>query len=95
MSADLYLTLLHWDSHRSPAAGEARHDGVSVRLKGAPAIGIEQLAFVEFNPSLRVFRARESAWGERDMTAHEIANATAFLERISSAARAAEGASHG
>lgn len=84
MSGAYYLTRLLWDGH----TGQAKHDGVSVELRHAPAVGIEHLRYIEYCPGVRIFECRVGAEARRDLTAEERAACLAYLARMADAARA-------
>jgi len=76
MSEDLYITRLFFDGRR----GVAKHDGLRLDLHECP-FG-RQVAEVDYTPSVRVYRIRDSAHGWRDMTRPEIQRCQDWLDNL-------------
>lgn len=79
------VTRLWWDGRR----GVAQHDGLTLELHHAPAIGVPHLAEVDYAPALRVSQVREHSNRWRDMTPAERQAAQGLLQRAAAAAHAA------
>lgn len=83
MSDALYPTRLRW--HHT--VGCARHDGVSVELRRAPALeGMDCMTEMDYIPTV-IAQVRIGCGQTRDMEAIERARAMALLIRMSTGAR--------
>jgi hypothetical protein len=87
MSEALYATRLFWNGRQ----GCARHNGVAVDLRTAPAplAGVHNLTEIDFAPEVRVAQIRESAGCWRDLNTEECTAVATWLAGVSAAARAA------
>lgn len=83
MSDALYPTRLRW--HHT--CGVARHDGVSVELRHAPALpGLDCMTELDFIPGVMA-EVRIGCEEKRDMTNGEREHALKLLSQMSSEAR--------
>lgn len=85
MSDDLYPTRLWWGQGR----GVARHDGVYVVLRAAPALtSVPTMTEIDYAPNI-VALVREGCGPSRDLTHDEMHDALAMLQDMARRARSA------
>lgn len=83
MSDDLYPTRLRW--HHT--IGVARHDGVAVQIRRAPALdGMECMTEMDYIPTV-IAQVRIGCEQVREMKDFERARAMGLLVRMAAAAR--------